>query len=167
MENCRFNRCRVTLLPVLSLVSLVACARPDTVVVEQPVGPSSKSAVSADQGWLVVYTDTDGIPDPAVQVQFSGPARLPYTILDSAGQVVQTVVARDETPEAVALSTGNYLVRGSSLQGGTIEVKVRIVGGRTTNVVLDGSWAPEKSTAEWPAVLSPDGSFVGWRAASL
>jgi len=153
-------------LPVLSLVSLVACARPDTVVIEQPVGPSPKSAVSTNQGWLVVYTDTDGYADPAIQAQFSGPTRLPYSILDSAGQVVQTVVARDETPEAVALSAGNYLVRGNTIQGGTIEVKVRIVGGRTTNVVLDGSWTPEKSTAEGPAVLSPDGSFVGWRATS-
>ncbi len=166
MEKCKSNGRWSTLLPLLSLVSLVSCARPGTVSIEQPVGPGSSAAASGGQGWLVVYTDTEKYVDPALQIQFSSPTRLPYTVADPAGKVVQTVVARDENPEIVSLEAGKYLVRAGTLQGGAIEVKVDVVVGQTTNVVLDGSWSPEQSSAANPAVYSPSGSFVGWRAAS-
>jgi hypothetical protein len=157
----------VALVPILSIVGLVSCARPSTVVIEQPLGPSPTSATQSNQGWLVVYTDIEKYADPTLQIQFAEPTRLPYTIVNSAGQPIQTVTARDETPEIVALSAGNYVVRGNTLQGGTIEAKVRISNGQTTNVVLDGSWTPDKAATGDSAVYGPDGTFVGWRAASL
>ncbi len=172
MENRRLNCRWGVFLPILSLAVVFGCAKPDTVVIEQPVGPSPSNAASVGPGWLVVYTDI-GYKDKGMyleptimQHQFREPIRLPYTIVNLDGQVLQTVVARDQNPEIVVLGAGNYIVRGHRHQGGAIEVKVHIVGGKTTSVVLDGSRTPNNSFTPGKAVYGPDGSFVGWRAAS-
>jgi len=166
METCRLNW---QVLLALSLTFIFGCARPDTVVIEQPVGPSPSNSVSSGPGWLVVYTDI-GYKDrgmylePMLQHQFKEPIRLPYTIANLEGQLLQTVVASDHNPQIVVLSAGSYIVRGHKHRGGAIEVRVRILSGKTTNVILDGSRTPDKSVIPGQAVYGPDGSFVGWQA---
>jgi hypothetical protein len=127
-----------------------------TLKVPDTVGPAPQSPPT--EGELVVFTDIfyRDMPDLA------NDTRKPYDLLDARGGKIQTVSSSDTEPPIITLKAGNYIVRGPGL-GKLIEIPVRIVAGRTTEVHLDRAAPPVQERSRL-AVYGPDGSFVGWRA---
>jgi hypothetical protein len=150
---------------------LAACGTAQVTHIEEPVGPAPHSASFFDEGRLVVHTETR--TDSRVADEGYATAtmtrREPYTIYHLDGRLVRYVSgdATDVPPQAVNLHAGDYLVRAKGLDGKLVEFQARIVPGRTTEVVLDRSWAPPESYARRELVRAPDGTVVGWRATAI
>lgn len=95
-----------------------------------------------------------------------------YSIYNSNGSRLRWVAnhmsLRDETPETVSLPAGTYTVVADSDFDGQVKIPVRIAGGRTTRVNLEGSRAIGNHDYVDPAhaVTTPSGQIVGWRTAS-
>jgi hypothetical protein len=96
-------------------------------------------------------------------VELGATERAPYSIVGGEGQIVRRL-QDDDTPEAVSLRAGSYVVRGTLSGSSPVEVTVRIVQGRTTTVYLDGSVRASSQRPGVAAVYAVDGSFVGFRA---
>lgn len=166
----QIKRTRLTLLLLgLGVATTMGCARRSSnVVIAQPVGPApSEQGAIGSRGWLVVVTESAVHPDPAEAFQQHGSGRLGYTILGATGAVVQRIDSGENAPIPITLEPGLYRVKADSLSGATVEATVRIESSRTTELYLDGSRTLSRNAPNDGAVLGPDGSFVGWRAATL
>ena len=124
----------------------------------ETVGPAPEATVRAASGRLQVYTDTY---NPA-QTEYGPSVEQPYTVLDSRENELRRVASPYSTPELVTLEVGDYIVRGPGFGLASVDVPVHIDANRTTEVHLESS-APWVTGGAF--VRSPDGAFVGWRAA--
>ena len=124
-----------------------------------PIGPAPTVASQVADGELLVYTD----PYYPMEIGYEPAMRLPYVVLDLQGSTIRKVQSTDSSPEAVALPAGDYVVRAPGLGRTAIDVTVRVVPGRTTEVHLDGT-PPAVDVSKEAAVYGPNGKFVGWRA---
>ncbi len=143
-------------LGALFIVLGAGCAS-TPVRIADTVGPAPD--LPATEGQLVVHTEVfrRGTPDLAPDTQD------PYDILDARGVPLRTVASPDDEAPIITLRAGDYIVRGRGLGRASVEVPVRIVAGKTTEVHLDREGDPRDAHASG-AVFGPDGSFVGPRA---
>ena len=158
----------IALLGAIAAAMSVGCARPANLVVAQPVGPAITTAADAQQGELVVYTDSNVDPDPAQAIREPGTGRLGFTVTDpTTGLVVRAVATGSADAPTLKLSPGQYEIRAESISGATVQARVYIEAGKATELFLDGSRTLPDASTNSNAVLAPDGSFIGWRSASL
>lgn len=168
MESKQRQHGAAAALAGLAVAMSVGCARPANIVIAAPVGPPIAAATDAQQGQLVVYNDSTAHPDPAESFQQHGTGRLGFIVADAAsGAVVESIPTGLDSVPTLKLNPGRYLVHAESLSGATVEATVRVETGKTTELYLDGSRTLSNPSNNGNAVLAPDGSFVGWRSASL
>jgi hypothetical protein len=163
---------RLSLQLAALALPLAACGTTHVTRIEEPIGPAPHSASFLDEGRLVVHTQMRTDVRIADEGYASAPQarREPYRIYDLDGRMVRYVTGdtADMPPEAVTLHSGDYVVRAKGLDGQLVEFEARIVPGRTTEVVLDRSWAPPlEPHARRAFVRAPDGTIVGWRATAI
>lgn len=172
---------------LITLISLAGCAGPGSVVQLQPVGPVPNSVASASaEGCLQVYTARERAPVDANATEFfwngdfgqnqflHGMAHSPYTVCTVEGKVLRrvpnTTGMNDPQPTRLTLAPGDYQVRAEAERYNDVTipvvVPVRIEGGKTTVVHLDGRWESQPPPAPEKSVRLPDGQIVGWKFAS-
>ncbi len=154
-------------IPVLiAAVGLTGCAAGQPRVISETIGPAQAPAVNrTDRGSLLVYSDWDKYDTLDADHQKHTAYRI------SPEQGGQTILVRNrkgsfgESPEAVELAPGKYVIEAQANQLGTVRVPVRVRTGETTVVYLDGVTAPpaveRTQTEKW--VRHPSGGILGWR----
>jgi hypothetical protein len=159
------------LLTVALALPLASCGTTHVTRIDEPIGPAPHARSFFDEGRLVVLTQVstdERIADEGYATA-TMTRREPYTISDLDGRLLRQVYGEstDVAPEAVNLPAGDYLVRAKGLDGQLVELRARIVPGRTTEVVLDRSWSPPAADQRRALVRAPDGTVVGWRATAI
>jgi hypothetical protein len=165
-EIC-FRKELVSTVLTLSMFSLfVSCASNQPVVLST-VGPkSAPRRLTEGQGYLVVYSDTEPVPqDEGISYYI----HTSYLIRTPQGRTVKWVANHvgdmDETPQVVPLPAGTYHVLAQSTDYGRVSVPVVIAPRQTTKLHLEGkgSWRPQPLPKhDDELVRFPDGEPVGW-----
>jgi hypothetical protein len=161
----------VVLAGILAAV-LSGCAS-SPAVVQAPVGPDPfATAQPGSKGALKVFTATT--EENNVGTEYPYYERTSYDIYDSNGKLIRRVrdnnkgefVAR---PRTEWLAPGTYRVKALAAigTGEWMDVPVVVARGRTTEVHLNGHWAPPSDTPGSALVYSPAGFPLGWRASNL
>ncbi len=148
---------------------LGGCATPMVTLVPV-VGPGLGTAQSlSPQGSLIVFSrlkgqndDDDQDGDNPVCIHHTD-----YNVYNLQGRVVKRVwnaAGHYETdPRVVNLPAGQYIVEAQAADYSMVHVTVAIEGGETTEVHLDGQWAPPSHAGDLSLVTMPNGQSVGWR----
>lgn len=151
---------------MLTLVAwaLAGCARGPALVLD-PVGPTAGGRMSfsgRSVGYLEVYTATQTHYDGGIIYH----SYTPYSVYSTNGARVKGVTNRvgpdDQRPMTVPLEAGSYRVHAQAEGYGMIEIPIRIVSSRLTEVHLERPGMPQLGDipeAEW--VRLPDGRPVG------
>jgi len=91
-----------------------------------------------------------------------------YSIYTPGGKLVKrvgnTVGHYAQSPDAVALPAGQYVVKARASDYSWVKVPVTVEPGRTTRVHLDDNWKLPAGIPKSALVSLPNGNPVGWRA---
>lgn len=89
-----------------------------------------------------------------------------YYLCDAHGRVMKHVFNAgghySREPRAVKLPAGSYIVEAQSAPDYWVKVPVVVKRGATTEVHLDGNWAPPSYLDHSKLVTMPNGNPVGW-----
>jgi hypothetical protein len=148
--------------------ALAGCATRSTVVVDQPVGPDlarPRVNLAGGNGQLVVYT----APDVANPVSSDFPTHAGYEIDDANGKLLRRVDNRSgpfyQTPAAVSLAPGQYVVKAPAANYGLVSVPVVIKENETTTLDLEAAhFRQHKPTGAGQWVRLPTGEVIGMRS---
>jgi hypothetical protein len=170
-QNGKVRKTLSILSMALPLVAIASCGTTQVTRIAEPIGPSPSLPSFLEEGRLVVHTDIRAEERPIASGYGSATQsiREPYTIFDPRGHKVRSVPgqAAELRPKPVTLPAGEYLVRAKAGNRQLVDLKAQIVPGRTTEVFLDGSWAPTDSAVRDSVVRASDGTIVGWRATAV
>ena len=155
----------LVLLFNLALLTTGAFAQPITLTT--PMGPRPAELAAADYvGTLKVFSATEAVPDGKDAYRYPHTS---YEIYKADGTRVRKVnngrTLQIETPTAVTLPRGRYVIQAQAETAGLIRIPVIIATGRTTTLHLEGpqDWQPGV-TAEGALVRLPNGQPIGYQA---
>lgn len=145
------------------------CASQPTVV-QVAVGPDPFIATQpSPKGTLQVFTAT--AEENNVGTEFPYYERTSYDIYDSSGNLIKHVRDNNKgefvaSPRREYLTPGIYRIKALAAigTGEWMMVSVVVEPGRTTEVHLNGHWAPPSDTPGSALVYAPAGFPLGWRA---
>lgn len=155
----------------LGLISLMAgCATaPIAALAVAPVGPSPEGpGTGTAKGRVVVYSRLSVRTDDQSQDSTypSWHQHSDYYLCNAQGGVLKHVfnVAGhySREPRVVNLPAGRYIVEAQSAPDFWVKVPVVVKRGETTEVHLDGNWAPPSYLDHSQLVTLPNGKPVGW-----
>lgn len=156
------------IIPFVIVAALAGCATRSSVTVNQPVGPdlaTAKVNLSQANGQLVVYS----APEAADPVDSDFPTHSGYEIDDADGKLLRRVDNRSgpfyQTPAAVALPPGKYLVKARATNYGVVTVPVIVKESETTTLDLEATqFRQHKPTDAGQWVRLPGGEVIGMRS---
>ena len=155
----------LVLLCNLALLTTGAFAQPITLTT--PMGPRPAELAAGDYvGTLKVFSATEAVPDSKDTYRYPHTS---YEIYKADGTRVRKVyngsTLHIETPTAVTLPRGHYVIQAQSETAGLVRVPVVIATGRTTTLHLEGSrdWQPSVAAAG-ALVRLPNGQPIGYQA---
>jgi hypothetical protein len=148
--------------------ALAGCATRSTVVIKQPVGPDlapPRVNLTRGNGQLVVYSALE-VANP---VGSDFPTHAGYEIDDAEGKLLLRVDNRSgsfyQSPAAVSLAPGKYLVKAPASNYGVVTVPVVIKESETTTLDLQAThFRQHKPTGAGQWVRLPTGEVIGMRS---
>lgn len=155
----------ITPLTLAGAFSLIGCASPQTLTVNEPVGPGKSE--TGKVGALQVFTVTERHQDGDNTYYYPHTS---YLVYNEQGKKVRFVPnhvgTMDEKPSLVLLPSGEYIVVAEAEGYGRVRIPVVVKPSRTTVLHLERGWEPPAYAKSSELARMPDGQAIGWRSAA-